>query len=193
MGRPAQDLLLTVCINCNENDGEVIAHLMKMRLKTKLLINHFIMCFKELVNQNGNTHRLVLRTVLYNELSSARSVNNTQLISIMFQLSPEKSTKVLAEVFQEKLIDKDDHLRALRSLLREIVRALRYEHLNILMFANCLIEEGTPFQELDPSEFAVRERAVLSITDLLTMLMFISISPSVREAVSTSKVDRKGK
>ncbi len=184
--------MLTVCLNCNESDGEVIAQLVKMRLKTKPLTNHFIACIKELLNQSDETFRLVLRTVLYNELSPSRSLNNIQLISIMFQHSPEKSTKVLAEVFQEMIFSKDDFLRALRALLREIVRALRYEHLNFLSFATYLIEEGPAFTELDPSESAIRERAVSSITDLLTMIMFLSLSPSVKEAVSTTKADRKG-
>ncbi|CAG2123276.1 unnamed protein product, partial [Medioppia subpectinata] len=95
--RPAQDLLLSLCLNCNETDSEVIALLVKMRLKTKPLINHFITCVKEMLTQNEDTFRLVLRTVLYNEVSPTRSLNNIQLISIMFQHSPDRATRVLAE------------------------------------------------------------------------------------------------
>ena len=190
--RPAQDLLLTLCFNCNETDGEVISQLVKMRLKTKPLTNHFIICMKEMLNQSDDTFRLLLRTVLYNEVSPQRGLNNVQLISIMFQHSPEKSTKVLAEVFQEMIAQKEDYLKTLRGLLREIVRALRHEHINFLLFAQYLTEEGQPFIDLDPSEFAIRERAVTLITDLLTMIMFLSLSPAVKEAVSTSKPDRRG-
>lgn len=163
-----------------------------MRLKTKPLINHFIICMKEMLNQTDDTFRILLRTVLYNEVSPQRGLNNLPLISIMFQHSPEKSTKVLAEVFQEMIAQKEDYLKTLRGLLREIVRALRHEHINYMLFAQYLTEEGQPFIDLDPSEFAIRERAVTSITDLLTMIMFLSLSPAVKEAVSTTKPDRRG-
>lgn len=47
--RPAQDLLMSVCLNCNQHnqqDVEVISHLIKIRLKTKPLINHYMFSFK---------------------------------------------------------------------------------------------------------------------------------------------------
>lgn len=192
LSRPAQDLMLYLCVNCSEADTEVISQLVKMRLKTKPLTNQFIICMKEMLNQSDETFRLLLRTVLYNEMSPQRGLNNLQLVSIMFQHSPEKATKVLAEVFQEMLIYKDDYLKTMRGLLREIARVLRHEHLNYILFAQYLMEEGKPFLELDPSENLIRERAVTSITDLLTMIMLLSVSPAVKEAVATSKSDRKG-
>ena len=184
--------MLALCMNCNENDGEVISQLVKMRLKTKPLTNHFILCMREMLNQTDDTFRLVLRTVLYNEVSPQRGLNNLQLVAIMFQHSSEKATKVLAEVFQEMLAHKEDYLKTMRGLLREVVRALRHEHLNYILFAQHLMEESKPFIDLDPSDVFIRERAVSSITDLLTMIMLLNVSPAVKEAVSTSKSDRKG-
>ncbi|XP_054167329.1 integrator complex subunit 1-like [Oppia nitens] len=189
--RISMDLMLTLCLNCNENDTEVVTQLVKMRLKTKPLITHFINCIKEMINQKEETFKLVLRTIFYNEISPSRSLNNIQVISVIFQTSPIKATKVLAEVYQELIYSKDDYLKTMRGLLREIVRALRHEHLNLLTFAQNLIEDCPAFATLDPSDSVIKERAVVTITDLFTMIMFLSLSPAVKEAFSTSKPDRK--
>jgi integrator complex subunit 1 len=45
LNRPAQDLLLAVCANCathGARDVEVIAHLVKVRLKTKALVQFYL-------------------------------------------------------------------------------------------------------------------------------------------------------
>ena len=52
----------------------------------------------------------------------------------------DKAAVVLASVFQELLLRMEDYLRSLRTLLREIVRALHYE-LNFPKFALALMEE----------------------------------------------------
>ena len=47
--RPAQELLMSVALNCNthtSDDIEVIGNLIKVRLKTKPLANHYISCIK---------------------------------------------------------------------------------------------------------------------------------------------------
>ncbi|MEE6498171.1 hypothetical protein FKM82_002993 [Ascaphus truei] len=49
--RPAQDLLMSVCMNCNTHgseDMEVISNLIKIRLKPKVLLNHYMLCVREL-------------------------------------------------------------------------------------------------------------------------------------------------
>lgn len=47
--RPAQDLLMSVCMNCNTHgveDMDVISHLIKIRLKPKVLLNHYMLCIR---------------------------------------------------------------------------------------------------------------------------------------------------
>jgi Protein of unknown function (DUF3677). len=49
MMRPAQELLMAVCVNCSshtQRDVEVISHLVKIRLKTKALINLYLSCIR---------------------------------------------------------------------------------------------------------------------------------------------------
>lgn len=47
--RPAQDLLMSLCMNCNthgSDDMEVISNLIKIRLKPKVLLNHYMLCVR---------------------------------------------------------------------------------------------------------------------------------------------------
>lgn len=47
--KPAQDLLMSVCMNCNTHsseDMEVISNLIKIRLKPKVLLNHYMLCIR---------------------------------------------------------------------------------------------------------------------------------------------------
>jgi integrator complex subunit 1 len=47
--RPAQELLMSVCLNCSthtQRDVEVISQLVKIRLKTKALINLYLSCIR---------------------------------------------------------------------------------------------------------------------------------------------------
>ncbi|KAK8758150.1 hypothetical protein V5799_004219, partial [Amblyomma americanum] len=183
--RPAQDLLLTVCMNCNQHnkhDVEVIGCLIRIRLKTKPVVNHFMQCMKELLGQHADNLCTVLKHCIYNELSNSRNPNNMQLISVIFQHSPEKAARNLAEVFQDLLINRDDYLRCLRALFREIIRSLRYD-LNFTTFCLGLMQERkeTQFQELDQP---LRERLFVSITDLIVKAIFMAITPAVREAAT---------
>lgn len=183
--RPAQDLLLTVCMNCNQHnkhDVEVIGCLIRIRFKTKPVVNHFMQCMKELLGQHADNLSTVLKHCIYNELSNSRNPNNMQLLSVIFQHSPEKAARVLAEVFQDLLINRDDYLRCLRALFREIIRSLRYD-LNFTAFCLGLMQERkeTQFQELDQP---LRERLFVSITDLIVKAIFMAITPAVRESAT---------
>lgn len=45
LNRPAQELLISVCVNCttyNARDNEVVAQLVKIRLKTKALVQLYL-------------------------------------------------------------------------------------------------------------------------------------------------------
>uniref|UniRef100_T1J830 Uncharacterized protein n=1 Tax=Strigamia maritima TaxID=126957 RepID=T1J830_STRMM len=191
--RPAQELLLSVCLNCNQHnqqDVEVISHLIKIRLKTKPLINHYLFCIRELLNQHNDNLGTLLKHTIYNELSNSRNPNNMALLGVMFQFAPEQSAKLLAEVFQDLLTNKDDYLRALRALFREIVRSLRHD-LNYTSFCLGLMQERkeSQFKELDA---AIKERLFHSVADLITLCVFMSITPNVRESASAvARGDRK--
>ncbi|RWS07795.1 Integrator complex subunit 1-like protein [Dinothrombium tinctorium] len=186
--RPAQDLLLALCMNCNEHDTDVISSLVKMRLKMKPLMNHFVFCIRELINQKEENLSAVLRNAILNELSSARSSNNMQLISVVFQTAPDKATLTLGKIFHEQIL-KEDCIRNLRLLLREIVRTLRHDFINFNLLVATLTEDCLKYHDIDSTDFAVRERMLFSIADLITLCMFVSISPTIKE--SLSKNDKK--
>ncbi|KAK7506750.1 hypothetical protein BaRGS_00002225 [Batillaria attramentaria] len=185
--RTAQDLLLAVCTNCNQEestDTEVITQLLKIRLKTKPLINHYLTCIRELLAQHPDNLHLVLKQTIYNELSSARNPNNMSLLGIVFSHAPESASKILAEVFQDLLANKDDYLRALRALLREIVRATRQD-MNFAVFCLGLMQERQEprFTEVEPM---FKERYVMSVADLISLTMLLGITPAVRDATARS-------
>jgi len=49
LARPAQELLLAVCVNCTsrtQRDFDVISTIVKMRLKTKAMGNFYVLCIK---------------------------------------------------------------------------------------------------------------------------------------------------
>ncbi|CAL1270879.1 unnamed protein product [Larinioides sclopetarius] len=183
--KPAQELLLAICLNCNQHnqhDVEVISQLVKIRIKAKPIINHYLQCMKELIGQHPENLSSLLKHAIYNELSNSRNPNNMQLLAIIFQHSPDRAATVLAEVFLDLLCNKDDYLRALRVLLREIVRTVRHD-LNFSLFCMGLIQEkrDPAFLEL---ELPLKERVFLSITDLIVLAIFLGISPSVKEQFS---------
>lgn len=183
--RVSQDLLLAVCTNCDQNDQsdlEVIAHLTKMRMKTKPLINHFLNCMRELLSQHPENLRMILNHTVYNELSTSRNPNNMPLLTVVFSHSPDQAAKILAEIFQDLLVNKDDYLKALRILLREIVRCTRLD-MNFSTFCLGLMQERTEskFTEMEPN---LKERYIMSLADLISMDILLSISPSIREAAA---------
>lgn len=189
LSRVVQDLLLSLCINCNENDNEVIATLIKMRLKTKPLINQFVSGMLELVNQNEQTLHVVLRATIQNELSSNRNRNNMQLISALFQTKFEQSNTTLANLIKEMLV-KDDCLKSIRAFVREIMRGLRHENLSLTSFVIALCENCDKF-EIDPHDIVTKERLFSSIADLIALCIFLCISPVTKELGSLSKNERK--
>lgn len=85
------------------------------------------------------------------------------------------------------LLNKDDYLRSLRALLKEINRVLRHE-LNLLSVVHALLRERKEFtSSVRDHEF--RERIFLSLADLACMSMLLCVSPQVRDAATQSKRD----
>ncbi|PIK57572.1 Integrator complex subunit 1 [Apostichopus japonicus] len=191
--RPAQELLLSLCINCcthTSKDVEVIGMLIKMRVKTKPIINHYLLSVRELVAQHPENLSTFLKHTIYNELSTSRNPNNMQLLSAIFQHSPEKAAKVLATSFQSLLLHKDDYVRAVRALFREIVKTLRYE-LCFSKFCLSLMQErsDSAFVDLDA---AIKDRYLKANVDVVCLTSLLSVTPQVREAVNAyTRGDKK--
>lgn len=83
--KPAQELLTHICYNVTgqtHKDNEVLASLVKMRLKSKPLINIFMSCLKEMITLQPNILYTVLKYVVQNELSNARNPNNMGMLGM---------------------------------------------------------------------------------------------------------------
>ncbi|XP_035870708.1 integrator complex subunit 1 isoform X1 [Phyllostomus discolor] len=189
--RPAQDLLMAVCVNCGSHSAEdvdVISHLVKIRLKPKVLLNHYMLCVRELLNAHKDNLGTTIKFVIFNELSNARNPNNMQILYTVLQHSAELAPKFLAMVFQDLLTSKDDYLRASRALLREIIKQTKHE-INFQAFCLGLMQERKEPQYLD-MEF--KERFVVHVTDVLAVAMMLGITAQVKEAgVAWDKGEKK--
>ncbi|XP_073647922.1 integrator complex subunit 1 isoform X1 [Tursiops truncatus] len=189
--RPAQDLLMSVCMNCGTHgpeDMDVISHLIKIRLKPKVLLNHYMLCVRELLNAHKDNLGTTIKFVIFNELSNARNPNNMQTLYAVLQHSSALAPKFLAMVFQDLLTNKDDYLRASRALLREIIKQTKHE-INFQAFCLGLMQERKEPQYLD-MEF--KERFVVHITDVLAVSMMLGITAQVKEAgIAWDKGEKK--
>ena len=186
ISRSAQELLCGVTLNCVTHtamDVEVMVLLTKLRLKSKPNINLFLSCIKDLCTAHPSNLATLLKHTIFNELSNARNTNNMAMLGVMFQAAPEKAAGALASVFLELLMQKDCYLRALRILLREIVRCLRHD-INLVVFCEFLMTERLR-EEFDFfREFEFKERMFSSLVDLVTLSIFLGISPAVREGLN---------
>ncbi|XP_066544954.1 integrator complex subunit 1 [Amia ocellicauda] len=189
--RPAQDLLMSLCMNCSTHgaeDMEVMSNLIKIRLKPKVLLNHYMLCVRELLNAHRDNLGTMVKLVIFNELSNARNPNNMQVLHTVLQHSPEQAPKFLAMVFQDLLTNKDDYLRASRALLREIIKQTKHE-INFQSFCLGLMQERKEATYVD-MEF--KERFVIQVTDLLTVSMMLGITAQVKEAgIAWDKGEKK--
>ncbi|NXM55216.1 INT1 protein, partial [Illadopsis cleaveri] len=189
--KPAQDLLMSVCMNCNTHsseDMEVISNLIKIRLKPKVLLNHYMLCVRELLNAHKDNLGTTIKFVIFNELSNARNPNNMQILYTVLQHSSEQAPKYLAMVFQDLLTTKDDYLRASRALLREIIKQTKHE-INFQAFCLGLMQER---KEALYAEMEFKERFVIHITDLLAVSMMLGITAQVKEAgIAWDKGEKK--
>ncbi|KAL7647180.1 UNVERIFIED_CONTAM: hypothetical protein RMT77_002438 [Armadillidium vulgare] len=182
--RPAIELLMSMCLNCNTHspiDQKVISFIVHIRIKLKPLTNQYMSCLRELLSAHPDNIASVLKETTFNELSPSRNVSNMAILSVVFQYAPEQAALILADIFLELLRNADDFLRALRALLREIVRSLRHD-MQFQKFCQGLMKE-----QKDPTfkdTFEHKDRMFHSIVDLIVLTMFVSISPQVRDATN---------
>lgn len=84
-------------------------------------------------------------------------------------------------------MNKDDYLRSLRSLIKEINRVLRYDF-NLLSVVHALLRDRSELYGL-VRDIDYRERVFHSLADLTCMCMLLCVSPQVRDAGTQSKRD----
>lgn len=194
--KPAQELLTYICFNVNSNsvrDNEVLANLVKMRLKTKALINVYMNCIKEMIIVQPDILFVVLKNAVQNELSNARNPNNMGMgmLASIFQAKPDESARHLAAIYQEFLLQREDCLRTLRVFLRELVKTLRYD-IKLTVFCEALLSSApTLLHQIENFEF--RDRIFYSMIDLVCLCMFLSVSPQIREANVLLRAGRETK
>ena len=206
LSRPATDLLLSICVNCSteaQSDTDVLNALLRLRLKVilfhrslldivfnlrfislqnKPLLQTYLTCFKELVDQQAEQLPLIIRLLIFNELSPSRGPNNMAVLGILVQSWPDRAASILADVFIELLLSRDDYLRALRALLREVVRALRHD-LPLPIFCAALLQASMhDRRRMAIREFEFKDRLMSSLADLTTLCIFLAVSPAVRES-----------
>uniref|UniRef100_A0A182P4W0 Uncharacterized protein n=1 Tax=Anopheles epiroticus TaxID=199890 RepID=A0A182P4W0_9DIPT len=192
--KPVQELLTFLCYNVtgqSPKEHEVLSNLAKVRLKSKPLINIFMIGLKEMINCQPEILTPLLKYVVQNELSNARNPNNMGMLAMMFQTKPTESAANLAEIYQEFLLQREDVLRTLRFFLRELVKMLRYD-INLTVFCKMLLQNRADLiPQIASSEF--RDRIFHSIVDLVCLCMFLSVSPQIREANVSIRSGRETK
>lgn len=195
--KPAQELLTYICYNVSSHsarDHEVLANLVKIRLKTKVLINFYMSCIRETINQHPDTLFIVLKNVVQNELSNARNPNNMGMgmLASIFQTKPDESARHLAAIYQEFLLQREDCLRTLRVFLRELVKMLRYDNIRLTVFCQAFLT-CSPATTHQIETFEFRDRIFYAMVDLVCLCMFMSVSPQIREANVLLRAGRETK
>lgn len=181
--KPAQELLTYLCYNVTglgQRDNEVLANLVKMRLKTKPLINIYMTCLREMIALQPNLLYMVLKLVVQNELSLVRNPNNMGMLASMFQTKPDEAARHLAEIYQEFLQQREDCLRTLRVFLRELVKMLRYD-MKLPVFVSVLLHTTPQLKQLcEKADY--KDRVAFAMMDLACLCMFLCVSPQIKEA-----------
>jgi integrator complex subunit 1 len=160
VGRLAQELLLHVAVNANCNtsaDAECVTSLSKLRMKTKPLVHFYAVALREMVAENETNLRNVLIQIIYNELSPQRNPNNMPLLGMIFG-GVGAARGVVADIFIDLLMKREDFHPALRLLFREIVRTARGQgqqqgggELELMGFVQSLLKPR-------PVRFSIRRR-----------------------------------
>ena len=185
--RHAQHLLMTLAINCHfdaESNEECISHLIKMKLKTKPFVNHQVACIKELIAKHPGNVGIVLKHAVCNELSSTQglsSTSNVMILSAVFNSSTMDVAKYLAIVFIDLIINKEDLLNPIKTLLRELLRITKS---NFDYYQSCsqLMDYcQTNSNQIKKHRRRRQEEIICAIIDLLTYTMMLSVFPLPRD------------
>lgn len=188
--KPAQELLTYLCCNVTAvpRDHDVLANLVKMRLKTKPLINIYMQCLREMIALQPSILFVVLKYVVHNELSPVRNPNNMGMLVSMFQTKPEECARYMAEIYHEFLHQREDCLRTLRVFLRELVKMLRYD-MKLVVFVRTLLQTTPQLQQLcEKADY--KDRVAQSMMDLSCLCMFMCVTPQIKEAQASLRSGR---
>lgn len=190
--KPAQELLTYICYNVSGHmarDHEVLANLIKMRLKTKPLINIYMSCLKEMIILQPDILFILLKYIVQNELSTVRNPNNMGMLASIFQAKPDESARHLAAIYQEFLLQRDDCLRTLCVFLRELIKILRYD-IKLTVFCQAILAYPDATKH---ENFEFRGRLFSAMVDLVCLCMFLCVSPQIREATASIRAGREAK
>ncbi len=89
---------------------------------------------------------------------------------------------MFAQTFQKILLTKEDNLRPLRSILRDTIRNTRLDFDLTKFTFNLLDDIRKKYPEFIDFDVQLRERYVNSIADLVTVCIFVSITPTIKDA-----------
>ena len=159
------DLLNTLVSVCEApEDNESIITLVTMRLKTKLANTPYIAAIQTLIKSKENL-AICLRQVILNELSARKNLcTNIPLLQMMFRHHSEECARILASIFQDLLSTKDEMLKPIKLLLRELVRQVKQD-INFQILASSLLQERNEekFRRMD---HGYMPKYVFIITDI---------------------------
>ena len=200
--RPAQELLGYCFCNCwngpdtidSQKDIEIITNLVKMRLKTKALVNIYMNCFREMLSSNFDENCLTvfMKQTITNEISSSRNPNNVQMLITMFQQYNKQNQYLAETVFGAILVEvnkEENSLKAIRSLFRDLVRGLRFEFNMyevfrvILQFGSQIVEFHTIVDLLCFSALILASNPQIRSTNMSTMLSTTYLLANFRKQV----------
>lgn len=66
---------------------------MSLCIKSKII-------FREMISANASNLPVVLKNVVYNEMSASRNTSNMAIFQVIFKAEPEQSALLLADIFQ---------------------------------------------------------------------------------------------
>lgn len=56
-----------------------------------------------MITANSNNLPVILKNVVYNEMSTSRNTSNMAIFQVLFKAEPDQSALLLADIFQVKL------------------------------------------------------------------------------------------
>ena len=166
------DLLNTLVSVCEApEDNECIITLVTMRLKTKLSNPPYIAAIQVLIRTKENLS-LCFKQIILNELSARKNqCTNIPLLQMMFKNQPDECARILASIFQDLLASKDEMLKPMKLLLRDLVRQVKQD-MNFQILASSLLQERNE-EKFRRMEHSYIPKYVFIVTDIV---LWVSIN-----------------
>ena len=156
----AQDLLMSICVNCEPSDRDLISQIVKLKPKIKQHQPHYYDCIREMIRSSPVIFEYAIQMSVLNDLavqiqqlqqqqvqpqslSQARNQHNLLLLQTTFSTDGALSSKLLAQTMQRIILQRngDDYLRLLRILLRDTIRNSRNDF-DLLKFTKELVNDN---------------------------------------------------